>query len=155
MSQRIHDARQHLNGTALLGNFMPHQQRLALLSALRGEEGEFFADLVLGAVSNILGTPVTYQTENVKSADKVLHLHYFMGGIDAWIVERDVGDFGDPNAVGAGVGTQNQAYGKVSLFGGGWENAEWGYISIAELIANGVELDLYWQEKTVKEMESV
>lgn len=152
MSQRIHEARQHLNGTALLGNFMPYQQRLALLSALRGEEGEAIADLVLGAVRNILGTPMTYQTEEMESADKVLRLHYFLGGVDAWIIERDVGDSGDPTAVGAGVGKQHQAYGKITLCGDGWEGAEWGYISIADLIANGVELDLYWQEKTVKEM---
>lgn len=153
MSQRIHDARQHLNGHALLGKFMPVTQRLSLLSALRGEEGEAIADLVLGAVSNILGTPMTYQTEEMASADKVLHLHYFMGGVDAWIVERDVGDSGSPTAVGAGIGDQHQAYGKITLCGDGWEGAEWGYISIAELIANGVELDLYWQNKTVKEMK--
>lgn len=77
-----------------------------------------------------------------------------MGGVDAWIVERDVGENGT-EAPGAGEGDQHQhqAYGKITLFGGGWEEAEWGYISIVELIQNGVELDLYWEPKPVKEMK--
>lgn len=90
---------------------------------------------------------MTYNTEDIETADKVLHLHYFGGGVDAWIVERDVGD--DP--AGDGTGPQLQAFGKITVMGG-WRDAEWGYISIAELIENGVELDFYWEAKTVKEM---
>ena len=147
MSQRVAEASEALRG--ILVNFMPNAQRRALIAALRSEEGECIADLVLGAVRNIRATPLTYQTESVEMKDKVLHLHYFGGGIDAWIVERDVGDTPDQN----GEGPQLQAYGKITLFGGGWDEAEWGYISIADLIANGVELDFYWEAKTVKEME--
>lgn len=151
-STRIFQARQHLNGVSLLGNFMPYAQRLALLDALRGEEGEAIAEVVMRAVNRIRGTPLTCQTEGEETSEKLLHLHYFMGGVDAWIVERDVGE-GDTEAPGAGENDQIQAYGKITLFGGGWEEAEWGYISIYELIQYGVELDLYWEPKPVKEME--
>lgn len=149
---RIFEARQHLGGHNLLGKFMPYAQRLALLDALRGEEGEGIAEIVLQAVERIKGTPLTYQTESIETKDKVLCLHYFYGGVDAWIIERDVGDSGDPAAPGAGEGEQWQAYGKICLTGEGWDGAEWGYISIKELIENGVELDLYWAPKPAKEM---
>ena len=151
-SEKALDAREALR-VHLLGNFMPYSQRLCLLAAQRGEEAEAINDIVMGAVERIKATPMTYQTEDVETKDKVLHLHYFKGGVDAWIVERDVGDSGNPSAPGAGEGVQHQAYGKISLFGGGWEDAEWGYISIAELIKNGVELDLYWTPRTAKEMK--
>lgn len=93
-------------------------------------------------------TPLTYQTENVETFDKVLCLHYFRGGVDAWIVERDVGDTPDQN----GEGVQHQAFGAITLEGGGWAEVEWGYISIQELIENGVELDLYWTPTAVRAM---
>ena len=142
-------AQQYLSNGGILANFMPASQRFALREALKGEEGEYFADLVKKLVWRIKGMPVTYNTEDVATPDKVLHLHYFKGGVDAWIVERDVGDTPGHN----GEGEQIQAYGKITLCGDGWEGAEWGYISIAELIEAGVELDLYWTETTAKEME--
>lgn len=153
MSQRVAEASEALRG--ILVNFMPNAQRRALTAALRGEEGECIADLVLGAVRNIRATPLTYQTESVETKDKTLCLHYFMGGVDAWIIERDVGDSGDATAPGAGEGEQIQAYGKICLAGEGWDGAEWGYISIKEMIDCGVELDLYFDPKPAKEMANV
>lgn len=141
-------AEQYLSNGGILANFMSVSQRLTLKELLNGEEGEHFVELVKKLVWRIKGTPVTYNTEEVETADKVLHLHYFLGGVDAWIVERDVGDTTDQN----GEGEQLQAFGKITVVGGGWGEAEWGYISIQELIEAGVELDLYWEPKTVKEM---
>lgn len=141
---RIHEARQHLNGAALLGKFMPYAQRLTLLGMLRGEEAEGIAEIVLTAVERIKGTPLTYQTDGVATKDKITHLHYFRGGVDAWIVERDIGDGTET----PGEGEQLQAYGKITLTGDK-NDAEWGYISIKELIENGVELDLYFEPKCV------
>lgn len=140
---------QYLQNGGLFSNFMPASQRFAFREALNGEEAEFFIDNLWELAKTIRGIPVTYNTEDVETADKVLHLHYFGGGVDAWIIERDVGDTPDQN----GEGPQLQAYGKITLFGGGWDEAEWGYISITDLIENGVELDFYWTPKTVKEME--
>lgn len=145
MSQRIHDARQHLNSAALLGKFMPYAQRLALLDALRGEEAEGIAEIVLTAVERIRNTPKTYETDNIETKDKITHLHYFLGGVEAWIVERDIGDGTET----PGEGEQLQAFGKITLTGDK-DDAEWGYISIQELIENGVELDLYFEPQNVR-----
>lgn len=140
---------QYLRNGGLFDNFMPASQRFAFLETLDGEEAEFFIDNLWELAKTIRGIPVTYNTEEVETADKVLHLHYFKGGVDAWIVERDVGDTPGQN----GEGPQLQAFGKITVMGGGWRDAEWGYISIADLIENGVELDFYWEPKTVKEMK--
>lgn len=140
---------QYLRNGGLFDHFMPASQRFAFLEALDGEEAEFFIDNLWELAKTIRGIPVTYNTEEVETADKVLHLHYFGGGVDAWIVERDVGDTPDQD----GLGEQLQAFGKITVMGGGWRDAEWGYISIQELIENGIELDFYWEAKTVKEME--
>ena len=45
MSQRVIEASEALRG--ILVNFMPNAQRRALTAALRSEEGECIADLVL------------------------------------------------------------------------------------------------------------
>lgn len=97
---------------------------------------------------------MTYQTNDVETDNKVAHLHYFMAGFNAWIVERDVGDSGNPEAPGAGEGIQHQAYGLVDMSGIGLEEAEWGYTSIAGLIAHGFELDLHWEPKTISQIKA-
>lgn len=140
---------QYLRNGGLFDNFMPASQRFSFLEALEGEEADFFIDNLWELAKSIRGIPVTYNTEDIETADKVLHLHYFKGGVDAWIVERDVGDTPEQD----GLGPQLQAFGKITVMGGGWRDAEWGYISIQELIENGVELDFYWEAKTVKEMK--
>lgn len=140
---------QYLRNGGLFDHFMPASQSFSFLEALEGEEAEFFIDNLWELAKTIRGMPVTYNTEDVETADKALHLHYFGGVVDAWIIERDVGDTPDQN----GEGPQLQAFGKITLFGGGWDEAEWGYISISDLIEAGVELGFYWEAKTVKEME--
>ena len=147
--EKINKASKLLNNSRWFANFMGRTQRQALLESLRGEEAEGIADLVINVAARIEGTPVTYNTEDVKSEDKVLHLHYYKGGIDAWIVERDVGD----ESSGDGKGVQRQAYGKITVFNDGFNGAEWGYVSIEDLIKNGVSLDLYWTPRTCKEMK--
>ena len=112
---------------------------------LRGEEGEHFVALLTELKARIEAMPKTYETEGVDASDRVAYLHYFMGGVDGWIIEKDMGD-------GSSDEAQVQAFGKITLFGGGVRDAEWGYISIEELIDNGVELDLYWTPKPMKEV---
>ena len=74
------------------------------------------------------------------AASALAHLHYFIGGCDWWIVEKD----SDPDQAG-----QVQAFGIADLGMG----AELGYISIPELLENGAELDLYYTEpKTIGEL---
>lgn len=137
-----------LSPAGILRKFMPAVQIQTLQHLLRGEEGEYFVNLVLSTVKTIEAMPRTYQTDG-QADDAVVHLHYFMGSIDAWITEKDMGEQ-LPN--GSHDDTQLQAYGRVSLDGTGIEDAEAGYVSIAELIENGVELDLHWSPKTFKEL---
>jgi hypothetical protein len=70
----------------------------------------------------------------------VAHLRYFAGGSAAWLItERDAGAPDDSTP-----GEQSQAFGHADLFGDG---GELGYISIAEIIAEGGELDLHFTAK--------
>lgn len=118
--------------------WMPNLQRLALVQALKSEEKLFFAELLTGVRDRIESMPKTYEQDGL-GEDAVVHLHYFIGGIDAWVTEKDMGAGDDDDR-------QHQAFGKICLTGNK-EDAELGYISIAELIEEGVELDLYWIPK--------
>lgn len=124
--------------------FMPEAQRSVLLSTLEGEEGGHFVQLLTDLRARIETMPKTYETDG-QGNDAVVHLHYFMGSIDAWITEKDAGVEGDPDL------TQSQAFGKIRLSRDP-QGAELGYISIQELIDNRVELDLYWTPKKLSEV---
>ncbi len=92
--------------------------------------------------------PKLYATEATATRDKVIHLHYFVGGCDWWLVE-----YAEAEALG---------FGYVCL--GDPVCAEWGLVSLVELEAvrvplggafDGlsvvVERDLHWQPKTATE----
>src|SRR4051812_29433810 len=61
--------------------------------------------------------PALDATEFVGEREKVVHLHYFVGGCDWWVVELDPGE--------------RLAFGYVCL--GDPQMAEWGYIPLDEL----------------------
>ena len=67
------------------------------------------------------------------------HLHYFLGGADWRIIEKD----SDPDSA-----SQIQAFGIANLGLG----PELGYISIPELLEVGAELDFYYVAQTVAEI---
>lgn len=73
--------------------------------------------------------PKLYQTEGMLLKDKPIHLHFFLGGCDWYIAEFD----GDDTFFG------------YALINNDLENAEWGYISFAELkeikVPPGFEID--------------
>lgn len=113
--------------------FMSGAQRKVMASNMKGEEGQFFIDKAIEMAGIIESMPVTYGQDGM--GDKaVAHLHYFKGSIDSYITEKDA----------EGDGTE-QAFGFQDLGYGG----ELGYINIAELVTNGMELDLYWDKKTI------
>jgi len=141
MTENITKAREFLNGKARY--FMPTGERRTLLANLSGEEGAGIADIVLAVAKTIDTMPQTYQTAG-QGADAIAHLHYCGGAVDAWITERDMGDE-------SGDMSQLQAFGLITMTGNR-SDAELGYISIAELIQHGIELDLYWQPKTIGEL---
>ena len=116
----------------LLKQFIGAAQLSAIGSVIRGEEGQFFKDKLIEVAKVIQTMPKTYGQDGM--GDKAIaYLHYFSGGSDWHITEKDMED------------EQLQAFGLANLGYGG----ELGYISIQELIDAGVELDLYWTPKTI------
>ena len=112
-----------------LKQFISQPQLSVLRDACKGEEGSYFRQMILKLKSHIVCMPKTYETDG-QSDEAVVSLHYFRGGSDWWVIERDM------------EYEQIQAFGYVCL-NGDVEMAELGYINIEELIKYGVELDLY------------
>jgi hypothetical protein len=115
-----------------LPSFIGMDQLEILRASLRGEETAFFIDKIRELRDLIESMPKTYEQEG-KGDQAIIHLHYFIGNCNWWITERDCELM------------QYQAFGLADLGYG----AEWGYISIEELIENGVELDFYYEPRTV------
>lgn len=99
--------------------FMSPRQSNAVSELMRGEEGSFFIAKMIELDQRITDMPVTYEQNEV--SDPIVYLHYFMGGSDWYITEKDM----------EGKGTE-QAYGYACL-NGDMMNAEFGFISIDEL----------------------
>jgi len=124
-----------------LNTFIGRSQLKAILSGLRGEEKDYFKGMLREVISTVDNMPKTYEQDGLGD-QAVVHLHYFMGGMDWWITEKDKGDGSEDQG-------QHQAFGLVDMGYG----AELGYISIEEIIANGVELDLHWKPKTLEQVK--
>ena len=94
-----------------------------------------------GRLSNI---PRLYETENVPIEDKLIYLHFFLGGCDWFIAEYD----GDDLFFG------------FAILNGDYEMAEWGYISFAELQSiriHGLEIDCEtdWTTKKASKIDLI
>lgn len=124
-------------GGALV-HFICKRQRAVIMSLMAGEEGDWFAQKMLDLDAAIKLMPVTGANAEVDTKDQVVHLHYFIGGIDSWITELDASAPEDD-------GDHHQAYGAQRL-NPGWD-AEFGYISLPELLESNIELDLHWTPK--------
>ena len=128
-----HQANDALNR---LRPFMASRQSEAVAELMRGEEGEFFMDKMVELAQLVDSMPVTYSQQN--ESDPIAYLHYFFGGSDWYIVEKDM------------EGEVDQAWGFACL-NGDMMNAEYGYISIAELVdlklqfGLTVDLDFHFQ----------
>jgi hypothetical protein len=112
---------------------------------------QFQQDIIIGSTEHydllqrlagiIRNMPLPYGSDDIKTEDKIVSLHYFYGGSDWYIVEKD----SEPE--------QLQAFGYVIL-NGDTINAEWGYVNIEELKEIGkVELDFFWEPKKFSEIE--
>jgi hypothetical protein len=117
-----------------LQKFISAEQLAVLEINLKGEEKSYFKNL-LDELENTLKTmPKTYEQDG-KGENSIVYLHYFLGDFDWYIIERDM----EPE--------QLQAFGLADMY-----YAELGFISIAEIIQNGGELDLNWKPKTLAEV---
>jgi len=120
----------------LLSHFINPAQLQTMRTLARGEEGKFFTDKMKELTQTFTTMPKPYKTDG-QGDNAVAVLHYFHRGGDWYIVERDSSD------------QQHQAFGVACLTG---EYPEKGYVSIAELLENGAELDLHWTPKTIGEL---
>lgn len=90
--------------------------------------------------------PKLYETENVPLADKLIWLHFFIGGSDWYIAEYDGEDL---------------FWGYAIL--NDHVNAEWGYISFSELkeikidgwLEIDCELEEYWKVRKASEVKKI
>jgi hypothetical protein len=90
--------------------------------------------------------PLLYETEHVPLKDKLVYLHFFIGGCDWYIAEFDGNDL---------------FWGFACL--GDLMNAEWGYISFSELksvkaqgwIEIDCELEEHWKVRPAIEVELI
>jgi hypothetical protein len=95
----------------------------------------------------LAGIPKLYETEDTPLTDKLIHLHFFIGGCDWYIAEYDGED------LFWGFACLNQDL----------QNAEWGYISYPELkeikIAGWLEIDceteVAWRIRPASEVKLI
>ncbi|MFW9873890.1 MAG: DUF2958 domain-containing protein [Candidatus Thorarchaeota archaeon] len=90
--------------------------------------------------------PRLYETENIPLKEKLIYLHFFMGGCDWYIAEYDGED------LFFGFAVLNSDY----------DNAEWGYISFKELKELKLEwlevdcvLEEYWEVRKASEIDTI
>lgn len=117
--------------------FIGIAQRQALRAGFGGEERQFFYNMVVDLAAYIAAMPKTYEQDGAGDA-AVVHLHYFVGGCDWYITEKD------------SEAEQLQAFGWADLGYGG----ELGYIWLAEITAAGAELDLYWTPRPLADIKA-
>jgi hypothetical protein len=84
--------------------------------------------------------PRLYETDHIDCKDKIIHMHFFIGGCDWYAAEFDGRD---------------RFFGFVNL--NDQMNAEWGYFLLSELDdinVNGIEIDydLHWQPRKFSEI---
>ncbi len=89
--------------------------------------------------------PRLYQTDDIPLEDKLIYLHFFIGGSDWYVAEYD----GDDLFFG------------YAILNGDSNMAEWGYISFRELkelkVPPGteVECEAFWIVKKASEIEKI
>jgi hypothetical protein len=112
-------------------------QLAALQQYSEGEESEYFRGVVVELAARIGSIPAMNEGPEVTN-DSPAMLHYFYQGSDWYIFELEhVAE--DDVVLGFGW----------AILGGDYQNAELGCISVSELLACGVELDLHFAPKTL------
>lgn len=88
--------------------------------------------------------PGLYETEHIALQEKLVLLHFFIGGCDWYIIENDGCDilFG------------------YAILNNDFQIAEWGYISFSELKSiniRGIEVDcdLHWKDPKAGQVEKI
>ena len=116
---------------ATFKNLTPPGQYAVVLEGMKGEEGQFFSDTITRIAAIWQAMPKTYETDG-QGRGALCRLHWFTGGCDWWLVEKD----SDPDGEG-----QIQAFGIADL---GFGGRELGYINLPEILEAGAELDFHF-----------
>lgn len=133
----------------LFRSFLPKGQASFLLEAIGRGEGQFFKDKMRKLNDVVESMPGVYGQDGLGD-QAIIYLHYFGGGCDWYVTEKDVENPGDDQLVIAAE--QHQAFGFVNF--NDPQNAEFGYIQISALREHPlIELDFHWEPKTVAEVK--
>jgi hypothetical protein len=118
----------------VLKRFMSKQQVSLTFDLMRekSEEGQFFKDKLVALGETFTHMPQTHGQEG-KGDDTLAYIHYFQGGADWYITEKDMEN------------QQLQAFGMVDLGYG----PEMGYINIEDLQASGIEIDFHFKPTAI------
>lgn len=139
-SQIARGIKSKIKNIRALTPFLSPAQMKVLTSLTKGEEGEFFGQKIEELAKQVTGMAKSYETDG-QGDEALVVLHYFTGGSDWYITERDMDQ------------EQVRAYG-FAVLNGDTQNAELGYIPICEITQHGAELDLYWSPKSLKTVKA-
>jgi hypothetical protein len=120
-----------------LSKFVSRGQASVLKRCLRGEERAYFEQLVESLADRIKEMPALRRQDG-NGTEAIAYLHYFHLSGDWYLTELDQRSL--------------NAFGGVSLWPG---ETEMGYVSVKGLVANGVELDLYFTPKPLSQCIAV
>ncbi len=89
--------------------------------------------------------PKLYETEPTPLQDKIVHMHFFVGGCDWYVVEYDL---------------KKRIFFGFAILHGDLQDAEWGYFSLDELrkLKLGpfeVDRDLHWTPCKAEEVGQI
>lgn len=120
----------------IVHTFVPKHQLLLIDQLLGGEEGDFFLRRLQELTDIFTAMPVDGFTDG-QGDDAIVHLHYFCGSFDWYIIEADTDV------------RQLCAFGYADM-----GCPELGSISIAELVATrGLELDFHFEPRPLREVK--
>lgn len=136
-----------------LNEFFPHSQKQALFEFLNGEEGDFFASLIADFKTRIDAMPVTYEQDG-KGDDAIAYLHYFVGGHDFYITEKDMDDGGTIQAFGLTATRHGVSLGYISIayLSGHHEHFDPDHLPDADNFPC-IEMDLYFEPTPIGEIK--
>ena len=89
--------------------------------------------------------PKFYETEEVSSEEKDIHMHFFLGGCDWYVAEYDA---------------ERELFFGFAILNNDYQMAEWGYVSFKELCdlnVKGIEVDrnLYFEPTKAKNIDKI
>ena len=90
--------------------------------------------------------PRLYATESTPLEEKIMHMHFFLGGCDWFVAEYSPDD---------------RLFFGYAILNNDLQNAEWGYVSFDELIplrtkeSFEVDRDLHWKIRKASEIEQI